>query len=1256
MARIAIIAGIAALGAVTGGLAAAGFGIFAGTFAGGSILAGIGLGGSLGLSAGELVSSLVVHPTVDGPRLSDSQVSGSANGAPIPFGYGGFRMAAQIIWSSGIIETATDQSQSSKGIGSPTTLTYTYTISFAAAFCQGPASVTRIWGDSKLIYDSTSKGAVTSDTFDTGLQNTGKGESGGQTTVVIPIIYPGNETQDPDPTIQAAEGIDQTPAFRNICYALYNNLPLADFGNRLPNIRGEIATATTDSFVKDTYVPINLAIPTVGGGGTTIYNPTFCYVDTLDRVAFIVDSEGRTAERIDLATTNTEPLQAWQASTPTPLGTQILDNVGNVQTATSVSGDTKTGSTQPVWTPGGETETTSDNNVTWTNTGPGPDAILITAKGILNPFLESGETFTGGFANNLPLGGGIDTRGHFWASFQITKSSSAQEYAVQFDSSTMVAINRVAIPSPVLAMSFAQINGEDLVYITTEYGFSGGAMLYVIRSKGASMKASGSWIPSTDPVSSTNGPVYPTVDPATGICYIVTFPGGGSPWEWNVTVFDPRSGAAEPSSFQFHGDSTHGTGVVAMFDPIDDTLIVFTDNGSLYKVRVSDMTVVASAASVVGNTGNGVYNYPKWNLGTVPSVGLFIALDSSDNLLYIDHSTLAVQSTIAEQEWFAATLGGNFKDAQLDPITLSLVCTPPGGGGNYSTFSFRIYLNRQEVASETLDSIVSDLCGRAGLTSDLIDVSALSSLSVLGYAITRNSDVKSCLVPLVAAFFFDAVESDFVLKFVPRGGAVAMSIPEDDLGLDSDKYKLVETISQEHDLPKAIEVLYSDPTLDYQNGKQRKARPARVVKTKTKTVLELPLTMEADTAAQIAAKYLQTIWNERNQYDYKLISPKYLVLDPTDVVEFTYEGDTFVERLIKGTIGQDLVSDFSGCSEDPASYVSSATGSSGSGFPPQTLNPAAPTTLYIMDLPLLADTDNPPPGTSGYYFAMASAAPGWPGGVLYNSPDDQNFTQVGFAQSAIQYGSVGPATPAPAGASGPWVIDLTTQITVRVFGGGTLSSTSLINLLNGANAFVLGEELIQFQTATLNADGSYTLSNLLRGRRGTEWAASQHVTGEVALFLPSGLHRNNVPVSLVGLTQYYQAVTIKQQRNLANSQTITLQGNDLKPYAPCHITGSRDGSNNLTTDWFRRTRIGGDADWLDGVTDVPLSEVSEAYSVDILVSGIVVRTFNGLTSPTAVYSAADQTADGITPGDPVNVNIFQISASVGRGFAGVATV
>lgn len=51
----------------------------------------------------------------------------------------------------------------------------------------------------------------------------------------------------------------------------------------------------------------------------------------------------------------------------------------------------------------------------------------------------------------------------------------------------------------------------------------------------------------------------------------------------------------------------------------------------------------------------------------------------------------------------------------------------------------------------------------------------------------------------------------------------------------------------------------------------------------------------------------------------------------------------------------------------------------------------------------------------------------------------------------------------------------------------------------------------------------------------------------------------------------------------------------------------------------------------------------------------VLRTIIG-TSEGIEYTAAQQVADGLTPGDPVFVKAYQISAIVGRGYALEGTV
>jgi hypothetical protein len=100
------------------------------------------------------------------------------------------------------------------------------------------------------------------------------------------------------------------------------------------------------------------------------------------------------------------------------------------------------------------------------------------------------------------------------------------------------------------------------------------------------------------------------------------------------------------------------------------------------------------------------------------------------------------------------------------------------------------------------------------------------------------------------------------------------------------------------------------------------------------------------------------------------------------------------------------------------------------------------------------------------------------------------------------------------------------------------------------------------------------------------------------------------------------------------------------------MRGERNGSGDLTVTWVRRTRFG--SIWADGA-DVPLNEESEAYEIDILDGPSVVRTLSAAT-PSALYTAAAQTADFGAPQPSVSVKVYQLSATVGRGWPAAATL
>lgn len=180
------------------------------------------LGGPIGAAIGALTGNVFDNNVLfapkrrEGPRLSDLAVQTSSYGAPIAHLFGTMRVAGTVIWATDLIERRSEQGG---GKGRPGTVTYSYSASFAVLLSARPIlSVGRIWADGKLL-----RGAAGDWKARTGFR-----------------IYTGGEDQAADPLIVSAEGAALTPAHRGCAYAVFEELELADFGNRIPSLTFEV--------------------------------------------------------------------------------------------------------------------------------------------------------------------------------------------------------------------------------------------------------------------------------------------------------------------------------------------------------------------------------------------------------------------------------------------------------------------------------------------------------------------------------------------------------------------------------------------------------------------------------------------------------------------------------------------------------------------------------------------------------------------------------------------------------------------------------------------------------------------------------------------------------------------------------------------------------------------------------------------------------------------------------------------------------
>ena len=196
-------------------LSAAGAAVGAGF--GGTVLglSGAVIGRAIGATLGRVIDQRITgagSEAVEVGKVERFRLTGASEGTPVSRTWGRVRIAGQVIWATRFREAVT-QSGGGKGGSAPKSTQYSYSVSLAVALCEGEIRrVGRIWADGNEIAPST----------------------------LNMRVYKGQETQLPDPKIEAVEGAGRAPAYRGIAYVVIEDLELAAFGNRVPQFTFEV--------------------------------------------------------------------------------------------------------------------------------------------------------------------------------------------------------------------------------------------------------------------------------------------------------------------------------------------------------------------------------------------------------------------------------------------------------------------------------------------------------------------------------------------------------------------------------------------------------------------------------------------------------------------------------------------------------------------------------------------------------------------------------------------------------------------------------------------------------------------------------------------------------------------------------------------------------------------------------------------------------------------------------------------------------
>jgi WD40 repeat protein len=1162
------------------------------------------IGGAIGSMAGGLIGSFVFGRHKK-PLISDIQVGNASYGNPIPILYGTARLPGTMIWCDQVKKTS-----SSVGKGLSGQSTYKYHQSAAFGLCEGPATILKIFLDGKLFWDGTSA---------TPTELTKK-------TFWI-RSYPGDEAQLPDWLItgwvndNVATVPNANPAYRGLCYMIFQGVDLNNYGGRMPQVVCVVASNVTQTTI---FKPLAwLANDPDPGSQNSIALDTnhASGVDWSRNWVYVLSSDG-TIRVFDLVTT-----QCIQEKTKAQLAT-FWPIYGDVTyfTALACCNGSQLYVVANIYT----FPSTNNGSYLWTID---PSTLTITNQIKLSSLDGAFAGYSGvssltcfqlvSLQGSVDMVAGID---YLQGPFVVNPLSGALGL-IPFDTSAYNWGSNIVVGKS------DDTNGTVELWLVDDFSFN------------------------------------PGTDAAPPGLRIAKIPVAGSDPS-GVGVFYQLMATLHPTDFALVR-TTGGiiqSGVVAIYDAADDSLILTNYECTGY----SGYPTTAKWSAALGiiwtnpawkgpqqqmpNTmldGNYSSGAITFTTGTTPALGVPVIDTTTGALAYSPIAT-------ADNTRQAATFGGQSYNSQSN----SMVYRDQTGQW------YVAYLQRGNAAEVSVAAIITDLCARVGVDSSMIDVSLVTQTTV-GYVIPDLKAAAQAIGDLCQAYQIDMVESDYKLKFIPRGQASVATIPQASLRSltdgDPSKYWSVKT-AEEQEMPLQVNLKYSDPALDYQPGAayaKRVALPVPTQYSKRKMQVDLPVVATNQEARGIAENWLYTVWASRDTYETAL-SQAYLYLDPTDNVTVTMDnGDVYVARIQQIETGADLGLKLTLASEDQTVYAPPGTGGAVYTVGQQTLTAGGFADFLPFNVPLLQDADAAPAGQSRVYYA-AGAASGWLGGTVYKSTDAINWPAWGVLPSAAISGF---AVTALGDTTSPFSTDYTNTVTVSLRAGDTPpSSCAYVDLMNGANAALLGSEIIQFMTVTDNADGSITLSDLVRGRRGTEWATSGHRAGEIFIMLQVGLVvGNTISQGEIGTTEVFKLVPNGVSINTTPFENFAYLGYDLKPYAPVNFARRESGSPpDLIVTWVRRTRIGGML--VDGTDTVPLYEDTEAYEAYVLPNAGAIDSFDPTnaatytrkytpTTATLTYTASQMSADSFDPAaDTLYLAVYQISGEVGRGFRGYQAV
>lgn len=1192
------------------------------------------IGGPIGRVVGSTIGSMIDQRVVAsleparqrGPRLDGLKVQGT--GAPMACVFGRARLAGQVIWAARFSES---RKTSSGGKGGPRTVEYGYSLSFAVALCEGAIDgIGRVWADGRPM----------------------------NLAGIAMRVHRGEADQTPDPVIEAIEG--DAPAYRGTAYVVFEDLPLGPYGNRVPQLSFEVfRRARGEARLEDRLEGVCL-IP--GAGEFVLATEGVVRREglTVSRVENLHGGDGRT----DLAAS----LDQLQAQAPNLKRVSLVigwfgDDLRAAHCQVRPGVESRDKRTEPLdWSVAGLDR---DGAHLISQSGGGPayggtpadEAVRqavaeLKARGLevtLYPFLFMDVPPSNGLEDPY---GGDEQAAYPWRGRVRGRdgAEAAADVTAMFGEADGWGLRRLALHYAALAAETGAdglLIGSEMRGLTWTRGADGG-------------------FPAVARLKALAGECRAIVGPHVKLSYAADWSeyfgrhvGGDAVFhldplwadpeidyvgiDWYPPLGDWRSGDGGVDAAAYAGPDARAylAAQVAGGENFDWYYASDTDRAAQVRTSISDgahgehwlyrckdlkgwwshahhdrVGGVRAATPTAWVPGMKPIRLTEFGCAAVDrganAPNLFQDPKSAESALP-PHSTGARDDRM-QRRTLEAVLG-HFADPANNPVS-EIYDGPMMEAADAWCWDARpwpAFPARGEVWADAgawrcghwlngrLDGETEDLIAavlmRGGLEEDAFEIGAVEG-AIQGYVIDRPMPVRDALEPLLAGLGLAAAE---------RGGRVAVvSTDTDRVELDAGALALMDTgtgLRKDRELearPGAARVRYIDGGSDYQTG----TATVRVGGEGGGIDLDLPAVC-ADALARAAAERALEFFGETQTV--RLGPLEALRIEPGDVVslagrdwraarvELDEAPSLLLEPLSQVRVGEDGSRPTAG---EPV-------GVAGAPF------------LRIIELPPLAGTE-----ADARPIAVVAAEP-WRPMAISAGVEADALTPRGEALEPATVGRlVGSLEP---GLVYRW--DETTRLRVR-FEGPAPESRSTAAVLAGANALAVetaaGWEILQYRAAELEPDGTWRLSGLLRGQRGTEAAtAAGSAEGALVVVLDRKLARVEATGAEAGAPLIWRAGPAGAAIGgyAVRETTYAPTGRHGRPWSPAHLRVRASPSGDRMLSWIPRSRLDGDR-W----EGEPTASDTMRFRVRVLDGSELLRSFE-VEAADAVYSTAMAAVD-----------------------------